>query len=291
MERTRRSTRRKAREEEGTARPVSRTTTRRTRTKPVVVQKEDPEVEEDVIENLQGSASNKATTRSGRTRGNRRTKKAPVPEEEEEATASSSKDSQEVEDASEEASQPEPAEEEQDDDDVEMEEAPVKASKGKTPTEEVSDDETEPAEEADVAPAVKSQENIPTEPSLRFNAADRVATSAHGERGAVPRLMIQSIELTNFKSYAGKKTIGPFHQRFSAVVGPNGSGKSNLIDALLFVFGYRTKKLRLNKVSELIHNSNHGRGLQSAKVEVFFQQVLDRVSPHQKLPPFNRSRP
>jgi structural maintenance of chromosome 4 len=56
-------------------------------------------------------------------------------------------------------------------------------------------------------------------------------------------------ELTNFKSYAGTKTIGPFHKRFSSVVGPNGSGKSNVIDAMLFVFGKRAKKLRLNKVS------------------------------------------
>ena len=57
-------------------------------------------------------------------------------------------------------------------------------------------------------------------------------------------------ELINFKSYAGTKTIGPFHKRFSSVVGPNGSGKSNVIDAMLFVFGKRAKKLRLNKVSE-----------------------------------------
>lgn len=55
-------------------------------------------------------------------------------------------------------------------------------------------------------------------------------------------------ELINFKSYAGTKTIGPFHKRFSSVVGPNGSGKSNVIDAMLFVFGKRAKKLRLNKV-------------------------------------------
>ena len=93
-----------------------------------------------------------------------------------------------------------------------------------------------------------------------------------------PRLMIKYITLTNFKSYAGVKKIGPFHHRFSSVVGPNGSGKSNLIDALLFVFGYRTKKLRLNKISELIHNSNHGRGLASASVEIHFQQVIDIVS-------------
>ena len=28
-------------------------------------------------------------------------------------------------------------------------------------------------------------------------------------------------------------------QNFSAIIGPNGSGKSNVIDSLLFVFGFR----------------------------------------------------
>ena len=93
----------------------------------------------------------------------------------------------------------------------------------------------------------------------------------------VPRLMIKKLKLHNFKSYAGDKEIGPFHHRFSAIVGPNGSGKSNLIDALLFVFGFRTKKLRLNKISELIHNSNHGSNLESASVEILFQKVIDIV--------------
>ena len=98
------------------------------------------------------------------------------------------------------------------------------------------------------------------------------------EGGHIKRLMIKAIRLYNFKSYAGEKQIGPFHHRFSAIVGPNGSGKSNLIDALLFVFGYRTKKLRLNKISELIHNSNHGSNLKSAYVEIIFQQVIDTVN-------------
>jgi len=59
------------------------------------------------------------------------------------------------------------------------------------------------------------------------------------------------------------------------VVGPNGSGKSNVIDAMLFVFGKRAKQLRLNKVSELIHNSTDFRDLQSARVEVHFHEILD----------------
>lgn len=54
--------------------------------------------------------------------------------------------------------------------------------------------------------------------------------------------------LENFKSYGGVRDVGPFHKRFSSIVGPNGSGKSNVIDAMLFVFGKKAKKLRLNKV-------------------------------------------
>ena len=61
-------------------------------------------------------------------------------------------------------------------------------------------------------------------------------------------------------------------------MGPNGSGKSNVIDAMLFVFGKRAKQLRLNKVSELIHNSTHHRDLEMAKVSVFFQEIIDLVS-------------
>ena len=34
-------------------------------------------------------------------------------------------------------------------------------------------------------------------------------------------------------------------QNFSSVVGPNGSGKSNVIDAMLFVFGFKAKKVRV----------------------------------------------
>jgi structural maintenance of chromosome 4 len=64
-------------------------------------------------------------------------------------------------------------------------------------------------------------------------------------------------------------------QSFSSVVGPNGSGKSNVIDAMLFVFGKRAKQLRLNKVSELIHNSTHHRNLQQARVSVHFEEIID----------------
>ncbi|KAJ3680908.1 hypothetical protein LUZ60_015397 [Juncus effusus] len=94
-------------------------------------------------------------------------------------------------------------------------------------------------------------------------------------RKSKPRLFIKEMVLRNFKSYAGEQRIGPFHKSFSAVVGPNGSGKSNVIDAMLFVFGKRAKQMRLNKVSELIHNSTNHQNLESAGVSVHFQEIID----------------
>jgi structural maintenance of chromosome 4 len=95
-------------------------------------------------------------------------------------------------------------------------------------------------------------------------------------------------------------------------VGPNGSGKSNVIDAMMFVFGKRAKQvtlrtsqpvplslstcmistlhvelnlplwcrseqLRLNRVSELIHNSTKHQNLEMAKVTVVFHEIIDLV--------------
>jgi len=68
-------------------------------------------------------------------------------------------------------------------------------------------------------------------------------------------------------------------QCFSSVVGPNGSGKSNVIDALLFVFGSRAKKIRQDKLKDLIHSSEHHLNMPSCKVAVHFQDIIDRVRP------------
>ncbi|XHG09668.1 hypothetical protein AWENTII_012709 [Aspergillus wentii] len=89
------------------------------------------------------------------------------------------------------------------------------------------------------------------------------------------RLIITTLVLTNFKSYAGKQIVGPFHASFSSVVGPNGSGKSNVIDSLLFVFGFRASKMRQGKVSALIHNSAEYPNLPHCEVEVHFKEVID----------------
>lgn len=96
--------------------------------------------------------------------------------------------------------------------------------------------------------------------------------------GPKSRIVLTYLVLTNFKSYAGRQEVGPFHSSFSSVVGPNGSGKSNVIDSLLFVFGFRASKMRQGKISALIHNSAIFPNLEFCEVEVHFQEVMDMVS-------------
>jgi len=96
--------------------------------------------------------------------------------------------------------------------------------------------------------------------------------------GPKARTVIRYLVLTNFKSYAGRQEVGPFHASFSSVVGPNGSGKSNVIDSLLFVFGFRASKMRQGKISALIHNSAAFPDLDHCEVEVHFEEVIDLVS-------------
>ncbi|XP_057326315.1 structural maintenance of chromosomes protein 4-like [Microplitis mediator] len=97
----------------------------------------------------------------------------------------------------------------------------------------------------------------------------------HANENNGPRLIIEKIVNRNFKSYADIVVIGPFHQCFTSIVGPNGSGKSNIIDAMLFVFGYRASKIRSKKISELIHRSGEHPNISSCTVAVYFQKVID----------------
>ncbi|KAL1900493.1 Structural maintenance of chromosomes protein 4 [Sporothrix stenoceras] len=105
----------------------------------------------------------------------------------------------------------------------------------------------------------------------------RTMTNIPPVEPAVPkaRTVITYLILTNFKSYAGVQEVGPFHASFSSVVGPNGSGKSNVIDSLLFVFGFRASKMRQGKLSALIHNSAQYPNLEYCEVAVHFREVMD----------------
>lgn len=89
------------------------------------------------------------------------------------------------------------------------------------------------------------------------------------------RLIIDHLVLEDFKSYAGRQVIGTFHGNFTSVVGPNGSGKSNLIESMLFIFGFNASWMRLNKLNQLIHNSSTATGNSKAAVEVHFKKVQE----------------
>ncbi|KAI9199233.1 RecF/RecN/SMC [Polychytrium aggregatum] len=105
---------------------------------------------------------------------------------------------------------------------------------------------------------------------------DQASSQSERSDRAVPRLVITKMTLTNFKSYAGTIIIGPFHKSFTSIVGPNGSGKSNVIDSLLFVFGFKAKKMRQGKLSDLIHSSAAFPNLTSCTVEISFAEIIDQ---------------
>ncbi|KAG4079470.1 hypothetical protein HA402_005167 [Bradysia odoriphaga] len=92
-----------------------------------------------------------------------------------------------------------------------------------------------------------------------------------------PRLIITKISNNNFKSYAGEVVLGPFSNCFHAIIGPNGSGKSNVIDSMLFVFGYTANKIRCKKLSVLIHKSSAHENISSCSVAVHFASTKPMV--------------
>lgn len=127
--------------------------------------------------------------------------------------------------------------------------------------------------EAPVDPSPEAQQHTTKREEKRPHLDLQKATVQKEE--PKPRLVIRKLILTNFKSYAGVQEIGPFHPSFSAVVGPNGSGKSNVIDSMLFVFGFRALKMRQGKLSELIHSSESGQKLDFCQVDIHFCHVID----------------
>ena len=124
--------------------------------------------------------------------------------------------------------------------------------------------------------AVKAMDTVLEKPmDIVIRSRTLAAPPVMEGSGPKARTVIKSLVLSNFKSYAGRQEVGPFHASFSSVVGPNGSGKSNVIDSLLFVFGFRASKMRQGKISALIHNSAAFPDLDYCEVEVHFQEVMD----------------
>ncbi len=69
---------------------------------------------------------------------------------------------------------------------------------------------------------------------------------------------INKLILYGFKSFQ-KKTVVPLYPGFNAVIGPNGSGKSNVMDALTFVLGRRSRNLRAGRMDHLLFNGGQGK--------------------------------
>ncbi|MFP4588605.1 MAG: chromosome segregation SMC family protein [Candidatus Acetothermia bacterium] len=78
---------------------------------------------------------------------------------------------------------------------------------------------------------------------------------------------LNSLIVKGFKSFKNKTEL-PFQGKgLTAVVGENGSGKSNLVDALTFVMGQRSSKLRAQRLEQLIYNGGeNGSRAQQAEV-------------------------
>jgi structural maintenance of chromosome 4 len=147
---------------------------------------------------------------------------------------------------------------------------------------------TEPVPE----PQAKMVENVNSQHTVLERPMDIVAKrraaampALHEPAPPKQRTVITWLVMTNFKSYAGRQEVGPFHASFSSVVGPNGSGKSNVIDSLLFVFGFRASKMRQGKLSALIHNSAGFQDLDFCAVEVHFEEVKDLPNGGQEVIP------
>lgn len=72
-------------------------------------------------------------------------------------------------------------------------------------------------------------------------------------------MIIESLELDNFKSFGNKRKI-IFKKGFTVISGPNGSGKSNIGDSLLFVLGVRSSRaVRADRLGDLVHNPPSGK--------------------------------
>ncbi|MFB6203607.1 MAG: chromosome segregation SMC family protein [Candidatus Nanohaloarchaea archaeon] len=69
---------------------------------------------------------------------------------------------------------------------------------------------------------------------------------------------INKVTCRGFKSFQQKTAI-PFFEGLTAIVGENGTGKSNVLDAISFVFGRRSSKLRAEKLEQLIFNGPEDR--------------------------------
>ena len=82
---------------------------------------------------------------------------------------------------------------------------------------------------------------------------------------------LNKIIIRGFKSFKNETSIQIPKNGLTAIVGENGSGKSNLVDAITFVLGRRSSKLRAERLPQLIYNGGeNGSPAKKAKVQLEF---------------------
>ncbi|KXJ26236.1 Structural maintenance of chromosomes protein 4 [Exaiptasia diaphana] len=98
--------------------------------------------------------------------------------------------------------------------------------------------------------------------------------------GEASRLVISNIIFENFKAYPKFVQFGPFYKSLNSIITYNSGTsdqESDVADAMLFVFGYRSKMIGTRNFSQLIHNSPTYPDFQSCGVHVYFQKIIGEV--------------
>ena len=92
-------------------------------------------------------------------------------------------------------------------------------------------------------------------------------------------MQISRIELNGFKSFARPETFDFPQDGITAVVGPNGCGKSNIIDAVRWVLGERSRKELRMKTSEIwVEGIVEVSSVAEGKVACIREKVMDYLT-------------
>ena len=92
-------------------------------------------------------------------------------------------------------------------------------------------------------------------------------------------MCLDKIEISGFKSFKDR-TVIEFPDKFMVIVGPNGSGKSNIVDAIRWVLGEKSKKsLRGRRAEDIIFA-----GSKTKKQLGLADVSLTLENPSQKMP-------
>jgi len=83
---------------------------------------------------------------------------------------------------------------------------------------------------------------------------------------------IRHLRIQGFKSF--RRLSLDFFPGFTAIVGENGTGKSNLLEAIMFALGRRSRGLRAERLEHLLHTPPGGNPVEEAEVTI----VLDNRS-------------